>query len=69
MKTGLLRVRQESIGLIVGFATMGRVFTETNKREGTVDGTGAFATYSEAVTAARQLKGRIMSNCKKCQPS
>lgn len=40
MKTGLLRVRQESIGLIVGFATMGRVFTETNKREGTVDGTG-----------------------------
>jgi len=40
MKTGLLRVRQESIGLIVGFATMGRVFTETNKREGTVDGMG-----------------------------
>lgn len=40
MRTGLLRIRQEYIGLIVGFATMGGVFTQTNKREGTVDGTG-----------------------------
>lgn len=30
---------------------------------------GSFATYPEAVTAARRLKGRIMTNCKKCQPS
>lgn len=39
MKTGLLRIRQEYIGLIADFVIMGRVFTQINKREGTVDGT------------------------------
>jgi len=40
MKTGLLRIRQEYIGLIAGFVIMGRVSTQISKREGTVDGTG-----------------------------
>lgn len=40
MKTGLLRIKQEYIGLIAYFVIMGRVFTEINKREGMVNGTG-----------------------------
>ena len=40
MKTGLLRIRQEYIGLIAGFAIMGRVSTHINKKEEMVDGTG-----------------------------
>jgi hypothetical protein len=40
MKTGLLRIRQEYIGLIAGSVITGRVFTQINKREGTVDGMG-----------------------------
>lgn len=40
MKTGLLRIRQEYIGLIAGFVIMGKVSTQISKKEGTVDGTG-----------------------------
>ena len=40
MKTGLLRIKQEYIEVTAGFVTMVRVFTQINKRGGTVDGTG-----------------------------
>jgi hypothetical protein len=40
MKTGLLRIKQEYIGLIVCSVITGRVFTQISKREGTVDGMG-----------------------------
>lgn len=40
MKTGLLRIRQEYIELTASFVIMGGVFTQIDKREGTVDGTG-----------------------------
>jgi len=39
MKTGLLRIKQEYIGLIACSVITGRVFTQISKREGTVGGT------------------------------
>lgn len=30
---------------------------------------GPYATYSEVIAAARRLRGRVISDCKKCQPS
>jgi len=39
MKTGLLRIRQEYIGPIASFVTMGGEFTLINKRAGTGCGT------------------------------
>jgi len=53
MKTGLLRIKQEYIGLIACSVITSRVFTQ-NKQEGR-NGRWheAFATYSEAVTPQR----------------
>jgi hypothetical protein len=57
MRTGLLRIRQESIGLVAHSVTMGKGFTFKKRREETVCGTAPMPHTQQLGKQQEDFKG------------